>query len=117
MINDNNFRDAVNALLTSPDEYTKDEIYTAFLEMTELYLNEMVNTLNMENAIINKYGEEKGSEIIEDIATTNPCVADLDDTNALEADKKEVIRNLMAYIDFDLGCLRITGDDDSPDSE
>ena len=35
MINDGDFKESVEEIINNPDAYTKDEIYTAFLEMTE----------------------------------------------------------------------------------
>ena len=115
MINDGDFRENVIELLNKPEEYTKDEIYTAFLEMTERYLNEMVTTMNLEKAITAGLGRDRADELLEEIATSNPCINDLDDTNAIEPDLKEKIRNLIVFTEFEIGCYGLGGDDDSPD--
>ena len=117
MIGEGNFRFNVELLLSHYDKFTKDEYYSAFVEMTERYLNEMVNTMSLENAIIEKFGEERGNEIIEEAFASNPCIEDLDDTNLKEFDSAERIRNLMSYIDFDLGNINLERDDDDQDDE
>jgi len=111
MINEGNFREIVSDITFNPDAYTKEEIHTAFIEMTRRYLNEMINTMNLEKAITKGFDDERAEEILEEIATSNPCIADLDETNAKEPDPKEVILNLLDYIEFDLGVHDIGGDD------
>ncbi len=112
MVNEGDFRENIIELLNNPDAYTKDEIYSAFLEMTEKYLNEMVTTMNLENALTEGLGKESADELIEQIATSNPCINDLDETNAQLSDRKEVIINLLDYVGFDLGAHSIGGDED-----
>ncbi len=117
MINDGDFRENVIELLNKPEEYTKDEIYTAFLEMTERYLNEMVTSMNLERAITSGLGRNRADELLEEIATSNPCINDLDHINAIESDLKEKIRNLLVFTEFEIGCYGLGGDDSSDDSE
>ncbi len=114
MLNDEFFRQTVEDIINNPDNYSKDELYEAFLDMTERYLNEMVSSMNLENALTEGMGKESADELIEHIATTNPCINDLDETNAQLSDQKEVIQNLFDYVGFDLGSHSIEGDDDSP---
>ena len=111
MLNDEYFRQTVEDIINNPDNYTKDELYEAFLDMTERYLNEMVSSMNLENALTEGMGKESADALIEQIATTNPCINDLDETNAQVLDQKEVIQNLLDYVGFDLGAQSIGGDD------
>lgn len=115
MINEGDFKESVEELLNNPDSYTKEEIYTAFLEMTVRYLDEMVTSTNLEKAITAGLGRSRADELLEEIATSNPCINDLDHINAMEPDLKERIRNLMAFTEFEIGCYGLGGDDDSPD--
>ena len=117
MLNDEYFRQTVEDIINNPDNYSKEELYEAFLDMTERYLNEMVSSMNLENALTEGLGKESADELIEQIATTNPCINDLDETNAQITDQKEVIQNLFDYVAFDLGAQSIGGDDDFPDDE
>ena len=116
MINEGDFKENVIELLNNPDAYTKDEVYSAFLEMTERYLNEMITTMNLEKAITAGLGRETADELLEEIATSSPCINDLDDTNAKEPDLKEKIRNLLVFTEFEIGCYGLGGDDDTPDT-
>lgn len=117
MLNDEYFRQTVEDIINNPDNCSKKELYEAFLDMTERYLNEMVSSMNLENALTEGLGKESADELIEQIATTNPCINDLDETNAQITDQKEVIQNLFDYVAFDLGTQSIGGDDDFPDDE
>ncbi len=103
MLNEGDFKRTLIDLIDNPDKYNKDQLYDAFLEITERYLDEMVSTLCFENYIIKKYGEEKGAEIIEAIAASNPAVADLEQTNAREADKSTIIKNLLVFTECEFG--------------
>ena len=103
MINEDNFRENVEDILNNPDAYTKEDLYTAFQEMTERYLDEMVTTTSLERALTAGMDKAAANELIEQIATSDPSVEDLDLTNAQEPDKTEVIRNLMDFIEFELG--------------
>lgn len=103
MINEDGFREKVEDILNNPDAYTKEDLYSAFQEMTERYLNEMVTTTSLERALTAGMDKEVANELLENIATSDPVVEDLDLTNAQEPDKNEVIRNLLDYIEFELG--------------
>ena len=116
MINEGDFKETVEELLSNPDAFTREEIYTAFLEMTARYLDEMVTSTNLEKAITAGLGRARADELLEEIATSNPCVNDLDNTNVMEPDLKERIRNLMAFTEFEIGCYGLGGDDDSEDT-
>ena len=103
MLNNGNFRKNLIDVVDNPEGYTKDQLYDAFLEITERCLEDMVSTLCYENYIIKQYGEEKGNKIIEKIAASNPAVVELEQTNAAEADKREVIKNLLVFTECELG--------------
>ncbi len=112
MLNDEYFRQTVEDIINNPDSYSKEEIHEAFLDMTERYLNEMVTSMNLENALTEGLGKESADELIEQIATSNPCINDLDETNAQLPDQKEVIQNLFDYVAFDLGSHTIGEDNE-----
>ncbi len=118
MLNDGNFRDNLVNLIDNPGAYTKEELYDAFLEVTERYLNEMINTMAFERKIIEEFGEEGGNHLIEKIATSDPATTELDMINATETDKREVIQNLLTHVEFDFGIdIEDPGDDGFPDDE
>lgn len=111
MLSDEHFRQIAEDIINNPDNYTKYELYEAFLDMTERYLNEMVSSMNLESALTEGLGKESANALIEQIATTNPSIMDLDETNAQLYDQKEVIQNLFDFVGFDLDTHDIDGDD------
>ena len=78
---------------------SKGRLYDAFLEVTVRYLNEMISALSLERAIIKELGEDRGNELIEKIATSNPSLQNLDAENSTADDYREKIDNLLSYID------------------
>ena len=95
----NQFRNTVEKVMNNPELYSKEDLQDLFLEMTERYLNEMVSCLNYERTLINELGEERGHQIIELIATSNPSLNSLDSDNAAEQEVRERIENLLSYIE------------------
>ena len=95
----NRFRNTVEKIMNNPESYTKEELHDLFLEMTERYLNELLSTMNYEKAIIDSLGEEKGNEVIEKVATSNPDINDLDRVNGEEEEIKIKIDNLFNAIE------------------
>ena len=95
----NSFRNSVEKIMNNPESYTKEELHDLFLEMTERYLNEILSTMNYEKLIIDSLGEEKGNEVIEKVATSNPDINYLDRFNGTEEDIKAKIVNLFNAIE------------------
>lgn len=95
----NRFRNTVEKIMNNPELYSKEDLHDLFLEMTERYLNELLSTINYEKAIIDSVGEEKGNEIIENVATSNTDINDLDSVNGEEEDIKTKITNLFNAIE------------------
>ncbi len=99
MYKTNDFREGLRNVLDESKTIPKGKLYDAFLEVTVRYLNEMISTLSLEQAIINELGEERGNELIERVATSNPSIQNLDTVNPGEDDYREKIENLLSYID------------------
>lgn len=95
----NRFRSTVEKIMNNPESYTKEELHDLFLEMTERYLNELLSTMNYEKAIIDSLGEEKGNEVIEKVATSNPDINKVDHANGEEEEIKNKIVNLFNAIE------------------
>ena len=112
MFNGNYFRDQLENIIDNPDSYTREEFYDAFLEITERYLNELIATINFENAIIASLGEEEGNKLIEKAATLDPAFNELSMINAQTTDKKEIIKNLLDFTESKYK-TRYGGDDDA----
>ncbi len=103
MINDGIFRVLVEKIIDNPDDYSKDDIYIAFLEMTERYLIEMVTTSSLEKALTEGMDKEDADKCIEEAVSNDPYVEELDMMNAQEPDIRLIIKNLMDYIENDMG--------------
>ena len=110
MLNDEFFRQTVEDRICVMNE---------FVSMLFKVRSFLVTSMNLENALTEGLGKESADELIEQIATSNPCINDLDETNAQIPDQKEVIQNLFDYVAFDLGTHSIGGDDSfgDPDNE
>lgn len=104
MINEGNFRENMDSLINDPDSWSKEDYYNAFVELTERYLNEMLNALNYENAIMEKFGEEDGEYVIEEI-NARPEIQKLDMRLEDMTDKKEIIKTLSEYIECQFGAV------------
>ena len=99
MYKTNDFRQGLKNVMDESKTIPKGKLYDAFLEVTVRYLNEMISTLSLEQAIIKELGEEKGNELIEKVATSNPSLQNLDAENSDTYDYREKIENLLSYID------------------
>ncbi len=95
----NQFRNTVEKVMNNPELYSKKDLQDLFLEMTERYLNELLSTMNYEKAIIDSLGEEKGNEVIEKVATSNPDINEVDRANGEEEEIKTKIVNLFNAIE------------------
>ena len=112
MLNGNYFRDQLENIIDNTDSYSREELHAALMEITERYLNELISTLNYETVIIASLGEEEGSKVIEKAATADPAINELGLINAEESDKREVIRNLLNFVESQYN-TRFGGDDDA----
>ena len=99
MYKTNDFRQGLRNVMDESKTIPKGRLYDAFLEVTVRYLNEMISTLSLEQAIIKELGEERGNELIERVATSNPSLQNLDAEKSDTDDYREKIENLLAYID------------------
>lgn len=95
----NQFRNTVEKIMNNPELYSKEDLHDLFLEMTERYLTELLSSMNYEKAIIESLGEEKGNEVIEKVATSNPDINDVDRANGEEEEIKNKIINLFDAIE------------------
>ena len=95
----NQFRNTVEKIMNNPELYSKEDLHDLFLEMTERYLTELLSSMNYEKAIIESLGEEKGNEVIEKVATSNPDINDVDHANGEEEEIKNKIINLFDAIE------------------
>ena len=106
MLNDEYFRQTVEDIINNPDNYSKEELHEAFLDMTERYLNEMVTTTNLENALTENMAEKEIEELLFNIQQGNPDTDELDAANAAVRDMPRTIENLLSYLaGIEGGCV------------
>ena len=103
MYKTNDFKKGLRNIMDESKTIPKGKLYDAFLEVTIRYLNEMISSLSLERAIIYELGEERGNELIERIASSNPSLQDFDNSDIEEYDYEEKIKNLLAIIDCEYG--------------
>ena len=99
MYKTNDFKKGLRNIMDESKTIPKGKLYDAFLEVTVRYLNEMISALSLEQAIIRELGEERGNELIEEVATSNPSMHNFDTSNSNTDDYREKIENLLSYID------------------
>ena len=92
-------KDILLDMIANPDNYSKDEFYDAFVEITEQYLDELISNMNYEKDIIEILGEEKGNQEIEKIATSDPDLMELEEEISEEDDPVKRINMRFDYID------------------
>ncbi len=98
------WKDEMEFFLDGDNVFDKEDLYKSYLDMCCRYLTELTNTINYENYILNNSkNEEEAERIIEEIASSDPSLTDLDITNLNETDQKERILNLIAHIECTLG--------------
>ena len=115
MLNEGNFHENLVSMINEPDAWSKEDYYRAFLEMTERFYNALISSLEYENVILEKFGEDEGEALIEKIATSNPSLMDMEDENGKLPDQKAVIMNLMDFARCDFGFT--IGEEDIDDDD
>ena len=89
--------DVMLDMINNPDNYSKEEIFDAFLNMTEQYLDEAISNMNYEREIIEDLGEEKGNEEIERIASSDP---ELEDLETSLFDEEDAVKRIYSRLDY-----------------
>lgn len=97
MIDAVNFREMMDKILYEYDEFTKEDYYTLLLEVSEMFLTELISMKNIEDRIIETLGPNKGEELIQDLAEIELDSDIMDGT--LDPDIKIRIEALFATLD------------------
>jgi predicted 3-demethylubiquinone-9 3-methyltransferase (glyoxalase superfamily) len=93
------FREAIEFFADSKNEYSKEELYSAFVVVTRLYLDELISARQLENLIVNKIGEQAANEFFEISANSSETVSTGDAAIALEKDPGSVIKAQFDMLD------------------
>ena len=111
MLNEGYFRDNLVELINNPGNYTKEQLYEAFLEVAERYLDEMTSNLCFERDIIAKLGKKAGYKEINRIAMSNPALKDLAEGYYSKDERKQRVLDLLAFIECEFD-VSVEGDED-----
>lgn len=103
MFKDPDFRMSLEKIINNPEDYSKDELYEAFLEVTERYLNELISVLSLEKALTEGFDKETANKIINDIAVSDARKLDLVESDFEYGNKAQMIKKLFDYIEFEIG--------------
>lgn len=68
------FRDAIEYFADNKNEYSKEELYSAFVVVTRLYLDELISARQIENLFVKKYGEGPADDFFEAVAASSDTV-------------------------------------------
>ena len=86
------FRDAIEFFADNRNEYSKEELYTAFVVITRLYLDELISARLLEDHFIKKFGEKSADEFFEAVANSNEAVRVGDIAASFEKDPKFIVK-------------------------
>ncbi len=117
MFEQSDFRAELDSYMNDYDSYTKEELYNAYLKMTERFLDELINMRLFESILVQQLGEEEGNALIEKIYENNDSITELDMANAKETDPKKKILNLLAFIENGHGLYNEQPDGDEQGSK
>ena len=95
----NTFRKAIEHFADDSHIYSKDELYSAFLAVTRLYLDELISAKAVENSLIKLYGEKAVNELYETAVRNNNFLADADADQLLEEDVVTAIHKQLELLE------------------
>ena len=111
MLNNEFSGEYLNNLLLDFDSHTKKEYYEALLNITEYYLNELLSTVSLQEAITQIIGDERAEELIEKISLTENEKMAAMNLGLFGEDKLSRIRNLYTYLTNEYRHQMNTSDD------
>ena len=85
------YSDVIRFYSDPNNDYTKDELYEAYLDRTVRFLEELISANTYEERIIASLGEEAASELIEKIAAETVTITEP------VTDRAERIEALLRY--------------------
>ena len=93
------FRDAIEFFADKRNEYSKEELYSAFVVVTRLYLDELISARQLENLVVNKIGEKDANEFFEASANSSETVSAGDVAIAFEKEPRFIIKAQFDLLD------------------
>ena len=93
------FREKIEFFADKNNDYSKEDLYYAFLAVTKLYLDELISARNFENMVVSSFGEQDAEEFFEQVATCSKTVEQGDLMTVLENDPTELISRQFDLLD------------------
>ena len=93
------FRDAIVFFADNRNEYSKEDLYSAFVVITRLYLDELISARQLENYLVKRFGEDQANEFFETVANSSDTVRAGDTATAFEKDPKFIIKSQFDLIE------------------
>lgn len=101
-------------LISNSDSYSKEDYYNAFLDVTEQYLNELMNTLAYENKLLETLDEEEAEELMESVAEETAAKF-YENADMFDEDKVSRINKLIGFVEEEFGEIGDDGEMDDDD--
>lgn len=95
----NGFRTAVEYFADSTNAFSKEDLHSAFLVITKLYLDELISAKMVENLLVERYGEKVTDEFFEAVVRQNEAITEDDTDRLFETDPKAAIVMQFDLID------------------
>lgn len=93
------FREAIEYFTDSNNDYSKEELHSAFVVVTRLYLDELISARQLENLFVNKFGEAAADEFFEAVANSSDTVNEVYGGMSVNDDPKDVIKTQFDLLD------------------
>lgn len=98
-MNPDAFRNAIEYFADSSNDYSKEDLYTVFIVVARLYLEELINARQLENLFVERFGEDKTNEFFEAVANSSEAIKEADLEAAFEENPEAVIRARFDLLD------------------
>lgn len=97
--NQSSWKKAMDYFMNTDNDYSKEELYDAFLHMSELHLSELINSLTLEEVVL----QEKDEKEMEKVFSEKPGFEEMDEKRFNEPDVTKRIKILENYMEQLLG--------------
>lgn len=93
------FREAIEYFADKRNEFSLEELHDAFLVVTRLYLDELISARQLENLIVDEYGELAAEKFYESVANSSKTLTLGDKAIEFEKDPRFVIHAQFELIE------------------
>ena len=93
------FREAIEFFADNRNEYSREDLYSAFVVVTRLYLDELISARQLENYLVKRFGEASAEEFFETVATGSETVKEADTATVFENEPRSIIKSQFDLIE------------------